>query len=251
MGRVISVLNQQSDVGKTTTVLNLGQALAQSGKKVLLIDLEPSNQLAQKVGLMNVDQGIDVVLMNNEPLEKVSHQVADNVDVICAGSKLADFEQVEGGAARAFRLKNAFKDAFSIDHDFILIDVPSSTGLLAINSLMVSDEVLMPVNCHYRSLQGMSKMLQFVQRIENSFGQQLRLWLAMTRVQVQNNVYEQIKNKIVDCFPQRVLSSVIRESQAMNDAMASGKSIFEFKESSTGAEDYQALAQDLMWGRTS
>ncbi len=245
-------MNQKGGVGKTTTVINLGHALALLGKKTILLDMDPQGQVATGLGLDNELGGMDEVLIDGKALEDKLLHARDNLDVVPAGTRLAEFEQVStGGASRGYRLKQAIEKATLDDVDYVLIDCPPSAGLLGLNAMFAVDEMIVPVSGDYLSLQGLSRLMQILKRAQAISGKEVLLWLASTRMQMRRRLTEEVRKRILKYFPGRVFQTLIRESVALAECPSFGKSIFDYKKKSKGAEDYQSLAQDVIGGRTS
>jgi chromosome partitioning protein len=251
MGRIIAIMNQKGGVGKTTTTVNLGHALALAGKKVTLLDMDPQGQVAISLGLKNDKGGLDRVLLEGDNLDDYLIAARDNLDVVCAGNNLADFEHVaSGGSSRGHTLRRAIEASKLMASDFVLIDCPPSSGLLGINAMFAADELVIPVSGDYLSLQGLSRMMQILKRSESVIGHSIRLWIVSTRMQLRRRLTEEVRLRLLKYFPDRVLNTVIRENVSLAECPSFGKSVFEYKEKSAGAEDYQSLAQDLLSGRT-
>jgi len=252
MGRIIAIMNQKGGVGKTTTTVNLGYALALLGKKVTLLDMDPQGQVAISLGLDNSQGGLDRILLEDDKLNDHLIPVRNNLNVVCAGDNLADFEYVTtGGSSRGHALRRAIAASTLMAEDFVLIDCPPSSGLLGINAMFAADELVIPVSGDYLSLQGLSRTMQILKRMETVLNRSIRVWIVSTRMQLKRRLSEQVRLKILKYFPGRVLSTVIRENVALAECPSFGKSVFDYKEKSAGAEDYQSLAQDLLSGRTS
>jgi len=253
MTRIIAIMNQKGGVGKTTTTINLGHALARVGKKVTLLDMDPQGQVATGYGLDDKQGSLDRVLLDGELLDDMIIEARDKVDVVAAGARLADVEHIaEGGSSRGHILRLAIENSSLNESDFVLIDCPPSSGLLGINAMFAADELLIPVSGDYLSLQGLSRMMQILKRAESLSGQDpVTLWLVTTRMQMRRRLTKEVRNKVLKYFPTRVFQTVIRENVALAECPSFGKTIFDYKISSAGAEDYQSLAEDLLQGRTS
>ncbi len=261
--RIISIINQKGGVGKTTTTVNLAYALAMDDYKVTIIDLDPQAHLTTSMGLgmqqqasdeqaqNNIDttQGIDSVLLGTKPIETVTHEIRQGLQIIPAGLHLNDVEHMsEGGASRGLILKKALAGKLQ-DQDFILIDCPPSSGLLAINALFAASEVLVPVVGDYLALCGVSRLMQTLKSFEAMAKTEITTWFALTRYYPRGRLAREVMNKLVQCFPGRVLGTSVRETIAIAESPGHGKSIFEYSPRSHGAEDYRGLAQDLVQGR--
>jgi len=245
-------MNQKGGVGKTTTTINLGHALALAGKKVTLLDMDPQGQTATGYGVAATLPGLDEVLLDDVHLDELTISVKDNLTVVPAGKRLADFEHMTtGGSERAYVLQKAIAVSSLSEQDFVLIDCPPSSGLLGMNAMFAAAEVLIPISGDYLSLHGLSRMIQILKRAESLTGQTIKLWLVSTRMQLRRRLTQEVRNKILKYFPGRVLNTVIRENVSLAESPSFGQTIFDYKNTSAGAEDYSALAQDLLKGRTS
>jgi chromosome partitioning protein len=245
-------MNQKGGVGKTTTVINLGHALALLGKKTILLDIDPQGQVATGLGLDNSQSGMDDVLINGESIDDKLVEARANLIVVPAGTRLAEFEMmISGGSSRGYKLKQAIDNSSLADVDFVLIDCPPSTGLLGLNAMFAVDEMIVPVSGDYLSLQGLSKLMQTLKRVQTLSGKEIVLWLASTRMQMSRRLTHEVRKRILKYFPGRVFQTVIKECVALAESPSFGKSIFDYKKDSKSAEDYQSLAQDLISGRTS
>jgi len=252
VSRIIAVMNQKGGVGKTTTTINLGHALALAGKKVTLLDMDPQGQIATGYGIDNNVSGLDDVLLKDVAIDDIKQQVRDRLYVVPAGNKLADYEHVStGGSARGHKLRLAIESSSLKDQDFILIDCPPSSGLLGINAMFAAREVLIPVSSDYLSLQGLSRMMQILKRAESLSGHPIKLWLVSTRMDMRRRLAHEVRNRILKYFPGRVFATVVRENVSLAECPSFGKTIFEYKSTSAGAEDYFALAQDIIERRIS
>ena len=251
--RRIAVINQKGGVGKTTTSVNLAHALALQGQRVSLIDLDPQGHLSTCLALasreFDISRGMDAVLLEGEDIESVCCVLDSGVRVIPAGARLNEVEHLTtGGATRGMRLKEALQGRLA-DQDVLIIDCPPSSGLLAINALFAADEVLVPVVGDYLALCGVSQLMQTIRRFESISGKTLRTWFVLTRFHPRGRLAREVMDKLMRCFPGQVLGTAVRETVALAESPAHGKTIFEYRPKSHGAQDYQLLAQDLMQER--
>jgi len=248
--RIIAIINQKGGVGKTTTTMNLAHALAQQGHKVLAIDLDPQANLTVGFGAIKKPQsGIADVLIDDRPIQEVIHGVRDNLELIPAGDRLGEFEyRREKGPKRGFLLQNSIRD--SIDKkDFVLIDCPPTSGILGMNALLAANEVIIPVAGDFYSLQGLSRQMQIFDYVETTLNRQTKKWLVLTRYNDRRKLAREVRDSVVHYFPNRVLQTPIRETVALAESPAFGKTIFDYRKKNRGAEDYRQLANDILGGR--
>ncbi len=245
--RKIAIISQKGGVGKTTTSMNLAHALALSGKKILLIDMDPQANLSTSLGIHgNEIKGIAAVLLDGESIEAHIQSLVKNLEIIPAGGKLGELEFLaNGGSARGFLLENAIKN-LKKKYDFLIIDCPPSAGLLGMNAILAVSEMIIPVSSDYLSMQGLSRLLGIIQNVEERLQRNSEKWIVITRFQRRRRLANEVREKLLGYFPKRVLKTPIRESVALAESPGFGVSIFDYKRESYGAEDYISLARDLV-----
>ena len=250
--RRIAVMNQKGGVGKTTTTLNLAHALALAGRRVTALDLDPQGQLGGGLGVIaNGHGGMDEVLLSQAPLREVLQPARAQLSIAPAGPRLSEFEFMsEGGARRGWFLKEALQTGLGDDDGIVLIDAPPSAGLLAMNVLMAVDEVLIPVTGEYLALHGVGRFMRILKHIDDSLERKTQLWVALTRFNERRRMAREVRDKLLEYFPGTVLATPIRESAAVADSPGVALSIFEYQRRGKGADDYRALADDLLNART-
>lgn len=242
-------MNQDKQAGKTTTALNVGYALALMNKKVMLIDSDPEAGLSQSCFSDIKSAGLSQVLQGECELEDNLTPLAQGFDVVPAGDDLADYEHTTlTGKAKGHRLRLAIK-RITQEQDFILIDSPSKTGLLSVNVLLAADEIIIPTKTSTRSVQGLIRIVRLFRQLKRLSGG-AKLWLTLTQVNPSDTTSSEIKNKVLQYFPQRVLNTTIRQDEALVESQKQTKAIFDYQQDGFAATDYYALAQDIVEGRT-
>ena len=245
--RIIAIINQKGGVGKTTITANLGHALELTGKRVMVVDLDPQGQLATCLGIFKPPvKGIDVVLLENRPMQSVCIHSRDNMVLLPAGARLSEVEHLnDGGTARARLLDEAIKRDCP-DQDFILIDCPPASGLLSANAILAADEVLIPVSGDYLALSGVAHLLSTIKRFESLRSQVLQKWVVVSRYHTRRRLSREVRQKLLSHFPGKVMTTPIREVAALAECPAVGRTIFEYRRSSNSVQDFQQLAQDIL-----
>lgn len=250
----MAVLNQKGGVGKTTTSTHLAHGLALRGERTLGIDLDPQGHLGTCLGADNTQNGIDSVLLDEAPIAEHTQSVRDNLDMIVAGPRLRTFETLdEGGPDRGWWLNEALYEletgAGAEAPDWVVIDCPPSSGLLAMNALLAADDLLIPVSCDFLSLQGLSTLMQTLNRVEERLQAASRKWLVLTRFQTRRKLSREVQDTLSSHFPGQLLQTPIRENVALAEAPGFGRTVFEYQPRSNGAVDYNTLVDDLTFGR--
>ncbi|MCC3750601.1 MAG: ParA family protein [Halorhodospira halophila] len=242
--RVTCFLNQKGGVGKTTSSVNVAHALARAGRDVVGIDLDPQGHFAASLGLEGLDPGLDDVLFDQVPLAERLQPARERVRLVPPGPRLPEVEQMVGGRERGWLLQRAVAglDPFP---DYVVIDCPPSSGLLAINALLATDEVVMPVSCDYLALEGLAGLMRTLMRVERGLGIHTRKYVLVTRYNGQRRLPKEVLGKLKEYFPGQVLKTAVRDNVALAEAPGFGQTIFEYRPESNGAKDYRALAEDL------
>ncbi|MFO8069211.1 MAG: AAA family ATPase [Alkalibacterium sp.] len=250
MGQIIAVANQKGGVGKTTTTVNLGASLAYNGKKVLLIDMDAQGNATSGLGIKKgeVDRDIYDVLINEEPLKDVVLSSSrDNLSIVPATIQLAGAEvELTSLMARETRLKRAV-ETVKDDYDYILIDCPPSLGHLTINAFTASDSVLIPVQCEYYALEGLSQLLNTVRLVQKHFNKELKVeGVLLTMLDARTNLGFEVVNEVKKYFREKVYATIIPRNVRLSEAPSYGLSIIDYDIRSKGAEVYQELAKEVM-----
>ncbi len=250
MSRIIAIANQKGGVGKTTTAINLSAALAATGSKVLLIDIDPQGNTTSGVGFAKKDEKTCIynVLIDNLPLEKVTHQTKwVNLDIVPATIQLAgaEIELVEM-EAREGRLKRAL-NSLNDHYDFIIIDCPPSLGLLTLNALNAADGILIPIQCEYYALEGLGQLMNTIALVRKHLNKNLRIeGVLLTMYDSRTNLSEQVAEEVRSYFKQYVFDTVIPRNVRLSEAPSYGKHILEYDPRSKGAELHLDLAREVL-----
>ncbi len=251
MAKIIAVANQKGGTAKTTTTLNLGAALAEKGRRVLLVDMDPQGSLAVGWGISdvyNLPKTIYQVLMGEATLRDIVVSVRLNLDVAPANIYLSAAEfQLINKHRREDKLKNAIQPVRDL-YDYVLIDCPPSLGLLTVNALSAADQVLIPMSCDFYSMVGVTLLLDTIREIQVEVNPRLTvLGILATRFDTRTlhsrEVLERTKNEVGKGL--RVFESLIKESVRFKESPIVGQSILEYAGSNDGARAYRALAEEI------
>ncbi|HIC88885.1 MAG TPA: ParA family protein [Anaerolineae bacterium] len=250
MGHVIAVANQKGGVGKTTTAINLGAALAEKGKRTLLVDLDPQGALSNGLGIPShaLDRTVYHVLVNsNLPVAAVIHRIRPSLDVIPSNVHLAAAEvELISMADREFRLATALKGTVE-QYDYTLIDCGPSLGLLTVNALTAADAVLIPLQCEYLALRGVGMLLDTIGKVKARLNPKLRLLGILGTMYNSRTVHaREVMEEVRQMFGPRVFKTVVRASIRFAEAPAAHLPILDYAPNHPGALAYRALAEEII-----
>ncbi len=252
LGRIIAITNQKGGVGKTTTSVNLGACLAYIGKSVLLVDIDPQGNATSGVGIEkgDVTQCIyDVLVDDAEVKDLVKPSKVENLSVIPATISLAGAEiELVPTISREVRLKRALEKVKD-DYDYIIIDCPPSLGLLTINALTASDSVIIPVQCEYYALEGLSQLLSTVRLVQKHLNHDLMIdGVLLTMLDARTNLGIQVIEEVKKYFQDKVYRTIIPRNIRLSEAPSHGEPIIIYDAKSKGAEVYLELAKEVVIG---
>lgn len=245
MSKVISISNHKGGVGKTTSAINIGAGLNKLGRKILLIDLDPQANLSQSLGLIDQERTIYGALRGEYKLEPV--EVLKGLDIIPSTLDLSGAEvEMSGEAGREYILKELIEPIRG-SYDYVLIDTPPSLGLLTINSFVASDEILIPLQAQYLALQGLTKLLEVVDKIKKRLNKELIVGgVFITQYDSRKVLNRDVVTSIEAHFKDKVFNTKIRDNIALAEAPAQGVEIFRYNAKSYGAEDYLLLCGEIL-----
>lgn len=251
MGKIIAIANQKGGVGKTTTAVNLAACLAEAGQRVLVVDFDPQGNASSGL-MMEMPQlegsVYDLICGNVNPEECIAKEAFPNLDVLVAGIDLAGAEaELQSLPDRNTKLKDAIQ-SLRKKYDFILIDCPPSLGLLTLNAMAAADSVLLPVQCEYYAMEGLSQMLDTVKLAKQTINPKLKVeGILFTMYDPRTVLSQQVVSFVREGLPKlKYFKTVIPRNVKLAEAPSFGKPIISYDPRSRGAECYRLLAGELL-----
>ena len=250
MGRIIAIANQKGGVGKTTTAINLAACLAEAGQKILIIDIDPQGNTTSGFGLSKTDiekTVYEVLLRECDIKEAIQEQVIENLDILPSNVNLAGAEiDLIGVEDREYILKNKISPIVN-DYDYIIIDCPPSLTMLTVNAMTTANTVLVPIQCEYYALEGLSQLLHTINLVKNRLNPELEMeGVVFTMFNSRTNLSLQVVENVKDNLNQTIYKTIIPRNVRLAEAPSHGVPINIYDPKSAGAESYRLLADEVM-----
>ena len=250
MGKIIPIVNQKGGVAKTTTAVNLAAVLAISGKKILLVDMDPQGNASSGLGINtdDLESSVYAVLINGTKIGVSIHKTeVKNLVVLPSNIQLAGAEielvSIEG---REFLLKNALQEVKDF-FDYIFVDCPPSLGLLTLNALVAATSVIIPIQCEYYALEGLSKLINTINLVKGNLNKDLEIeGVLMTMFDGRTNLSVQVVDEVKKYFGSKLFKSIVPRNVRISESPSYGKPVVLYAPSSRGAEIYFQLGEEVL-----
>ncbi len=247
MTKIFAIAQHKGGTGKTTSTINIGAALAQAGKKVLLIDLDPQANLSQSLGIIEAPINTYTVMSGKHSVYNAIQEITEKLHVLPSSLDLTAAEiEMSSKIGREFILRDAIS-IISDKYNYILIDCPPSLGLLTANAFTAANYILIPLQAQFLALQGLNKLMEVVDIINKGLNKELKIsGVFITQYDNRKILNRNVLDTISNLFKSVVLKTTIRDNVALAEAPAKGLDVFRYAPKSKGAEDYLALSKEVL-----
>lgn len=249
MGKIISIANQKGGVGKSTTAINLSACLAEKGKRVLTIDMDPQGNTTSGLGVDKNDIDITLyhLIMGDNEVSDAVININENLDLIPSNVDLSGAEvEILEMEDKEFILRG-ITDKVSDSYDYIILDCPPSLSILTINALCASDSVIVPIQCEYYALEGLSQLINTINLIKDRLNDKLEIeGILFTMFDVRNKLSQQVVENVKSNLDQKIYNTIIPRNVRLAEAPSYGLPIIEYDNKSAGAEGYRQLAEEVI-----
>lgn len=250
MAKIVAICNQKGGVGKTSTSVSLSSGLALEGRKTLLIDLDPQGNATSGIGLDKKQIAKSIyhgLIEQSSPAELIQNTAIQNLFIIASNEHLSGTEvELVSELGREGRLKKVLSQLDS-SFEFVIIDCPPSFGLLTINALTASDSVIIPIQCEYYALEGLSQLVKTINLIRDNLNERLQIeGIVMTMADFRTNLTQEVINEVKKFFGEKVYNAVIPRNIRLSEAPGFGKPIFLYDKDSEGAKKYRELVKEFL-----
>lgn len=250
MSKIIAISNQKGGVGKTTTAMNLSTALAACGKKVLVLDLDPQGNTTTGFGIEKVsnERNTYTLILGDANVKDVIHTtMVPNLHIIPSTIHLSGAEvELVPALAREYKLRDALKDVYN-EYDYVFIDCPPSLGLITLNALSAADEVLIPLQCEFFAMEGLSQLFQTIDLVKKNLNTKLKVMgVLLTMYDARNKLSKLVESDVREYLGERVLKTVIPRNVRVSEAPSHGKPVLLYDITCSGSKAYMKLAAELI-----